>query len=616
MIMVLHVGGHIGNLVEDNAGLFVDAAIRCLNEAILVDSCESGQIGDESDVGTLRGLNGAHAAIVGIVDVTDLESSTVTGETARAEGGETTLMGKLCQRVCLIHELGQRRRTEELADGGDDRADIDECLRSCLFRILSIEAHALTDNALHSGETDTELVLKQLADRTDAAVSEVVDVVDCADIVIQTVQIADGRQNILICNGLRDEVVGSLLHDHEKIVLVLSLVQDFHENIVADTLVDADILEFFLGDVVAALLEERGNVDHAVGDDDDFPFTLYLYDSTGNTGLLNFVGQFTGDDFPCLSKDFAGVLLINDVLSQNVASQTVRDAELLIIFITSNTGEIITVRIKEEILQVGLGGVQRRRLAGTQSLIDLQKGLLMVLGGILLHGSHDTGVRAEEVQDVAIRGIGLIQRTDKCSDRNFSVLVNTDIEYVVLVGLIFEPRTTVRNDGGGVELFTGLVVVHAEVDARGTDELGDNGTLRAIDDEGTALGHKREVAHIDVTLFDLAGLLIIKARFYTEGGGICGVSLLALLNGVFGFLIHCIVNELKNQVASKVGDFSDVSENLFETDVQEPLVGIFLDFNEVGHFHDLIDRGKVHTGRGAAQGRLYVYQFLFICHIP
>ena len=35
----------------------------------------------------------------------------------------------LSQRVVLIHELGQRRRTEELLDGCHHRADVDQSLR-------------------------------------------------------------------------------------------------------------------------------------------------------------------------------------------------------------------------------------------------------------------------------------------------------------------------------------------------------------------------------------------------------------------------------------------------------------------------------------------------------
>ena len=62
---------------------------------------------DQTDVRSLRSLDRAHTAIVGVVYISNLESGTVSGQTARSQGGETSLMGQLGQRVVLIHELGQ-----------------------------------------------------------------------------------------------------------------------------------------------------------------------------------------------------------------------------------------------------------------------------------------------------------------------------------------------------------------------------------------------------------------------------------------------------------------------------------------------------------------------------
>ena len=83
-----------------------------------------GQVGDQTDVRTFRGLDRAHSAVVGVVYVTNLESGAVTGQTARAQGGQTTLMGQLCQRVVLIHELRQRRGSEELSHRGHNRTAV------------------------------------------------------------------------------------------------------------------------------------------------------------------------------------------------------------------------------------------------------------------------------------------------------------------------------------------------------------------------------------------------------------------------------------------------------------------------------------------------------------
>ena len=129
-VLVLHVGGHIDDLVGDHAGLLVHLAVGRLNEAVLVDPGEGGQIGDQTDVGAFRRLDGAHTAIVGVVNVAHLEAGAVTGQTAGAQSGQTALVGQLGQRVGLVHELGQRGGAEELLDGGHHRADVDERLRA------------------------------------------------------------------------------------------------------------------------------------------------------------------------------------------------------------------------------------------------------------------------------------------------------------------------------------------------------------------------------------------------------------------------------------------------------------------------------------------------------
>ena len=84
-------------------------------------------------------------------------------------------MGQAGQRVGLVHELGQLAGAEELLDGGDDRADVDQGLRRDRLDVLG--RHPLADDALHPGQAQADLVLDQLADRAQPPVAEVVDVV-------------------------------------------------------------------------------------------------------------------------------------------------------------------------------------------------------------------------------------------------------------------------------------------------------------------------------------------------------------------------------------------------------------------------------------------------------
>ena len=175
-----------------------------LDEAVLIDAGEGGQVGDQADVGAFRRLDGAHAAVVAVVHVAHLEPGAVTGQAAGAQGGQAALMGQLGQGVVLIHELGQGRGAEKLLDGGHHRADVDQRLGSHDVHILGLQGHALPDDPLHAGEADAELVLQQLAHRTDAAVAQVVDVVGGADVMAQAVDIVDGGQHIVDDDMLGD----------------------------------------------------------------------------------------------------------------------------------------------------------------------------------------------------------------------------------------------------------------------------------------------------------------------------------------------------------------------------------------------------------------------------
>ena len=141
-----------------------------------VDPGEGGQGADEADVRALRRLDRAHAAVVGEVDVADLEAGPLTGQATRAERREATAVGEARQRVHLVHELRELAGAEELLDGGDHRPDVDERLGRDGLDVLG--GHALADDPLHAGQADADLVLDQLADRADAAVGEVVLVVE------------------------------------------------------------------------------------------------------------------------------------------------------------------------------------------------------------------------------------------------------------------------------------------------------------------------------------------------------------------------------------------------------------------------------------------------------
>ena len=181
-----------------------DLAVRRLDEPVLIDPAEAREAVDQADVRAFRSLDRADPAVVRRVDVADFEAGALTGQAARPERRHAALVGDFRQRIGLIHELRQLRATEELAHRGNRRFGVDEIVRH--HRRYVDAAHALLDRALHAQQPDAILVLQQLPDRADAAVGEIVDVVDLALAVLEVHQLLDDGENVFLAQG-RDRIV-------------------------------------------------------------------------------------------------------------------------------------------------------------------------------------------------------------------------------------------------------------------------------------------------------------------------------------------------------------------------------------------------------------------------
>ena len=174
----------------------LDLAVGGLDEPELVDPRVARQRRDQADVRAFRRLNRADAAVVRRVDVADLEPGALARQAAGPERGQAALVRHLRQRVGLVHELRQLRRAEELANRGHHRLGVDQVVRH-RGRHFLVDRHLLLDRALHADQADAELVLEQLTDRADAAVAQVIDVVDVGRVLPQLEQVLDHLVEVL-----------------------------------------------------------------------------------------------------------------------------------------------------------------------------------------------------------------------------------------------------------------------------------------------------------------------------------------------------------------------------------------------------------------------------------
>ena len=181
---------------------------------------------------------------------------------------------------------------------------------------------------------------------------------------------------------------------------------------------------------------------------------------------------------------------------------------------------------------------------------------------------------------------------------------------IVLIRLILEPRAAVWDNRGGEKLFAGFVVTHPIIHAGGTHELGNDHALRAVNHKSAAIRHEREVAHIHFVLFDLACFLVDEPRTHTHRRRIGRIALFALRNSIFRLIVHTVADKIQHKITGVIRDLRNIAEDLLEPFVQEPLVGILLHLDEIGHLHNLVDPPEAHAGIVAKLNRFHFHHRL------
>src|SRR5262249_48883140 len=117
-----------------------------------------------------------YAPVMGRMNVSHLEARAFARQSAWPQGREASLVSNFRQRISLVHELGKLRGSEELLNYRGGRFVVHQLLRHKRLDIL--QAHALFYRALHAHQANSELVFHQFANRTHAAVAEMIDIVN------------------------------------------------------------------------------------------------------------------------------------------------------------------------------------------------------------------------------------------------------------------------------------------------------------------------------------------------------------------------------------------------------------------------------------------------------
>src|SRR4029077_7093812 len=96
--------------------------------------------------------------VVRRMNVADFKAGALAAQTPRAESGQAPLVRQFCERIRLIHELGQLRPTKEIPDDRAKRFGINELLRRHPIYVDVEQRHSLLDETLGASKTDPALV--------------------------------------------------------------------------------------------------------------------------------------------------------------------------------------------------------------------------------------------------------------------------------------------------------------------------------------------------------------------------------------------------------------------------------------------------------------------------
>ena len=101
------------------------------------------------------------------------------------------------QRIRLVHELRELAGAKELSNCGHHRFRVYQVVRHSRGHLL-VHGHLFLDGALHTYQTDAELILEQLAYCAHASVTQMVDIVDGSEPPAQFQQIKNRVDEIFL----------------------------------------------------------------------------------------------------------------------------------------------------------------------------------------------------------------------------------------------------------------------------------------------------------------------------------------------------------------------------------------------------------------------------------
>ena len=203
----------------------------------------------------------------------------------------------------------------------------------------------------------------------------------------------------------------------------------------------------------------------------------------------------------------------------------------------------------------------------------------------------------EELEQLVGRRVLLVEGAQERRRRELRRLVDSHRQDVLLGDFELDPRAALRDDARLVERTVAERADDREIHARGAVELAHDAALGAIHDELAAAHHDRDLAEVDLLFGDLAGAFAHEAHADAERTSVGQAQLAAFIRGVAG-LIELVVEVLELHRAVVALDGEHFPHEAFEADLVRPLVVALL------HLEEALVRVFLNTGKNRNRKRV------------
>ena len=246
---------------------------------------------------------------------------------------------------------------------------------------------------------------------------------------------------------------------------------------------------------------------------------------------MNFLCFFFRNGFACACQNFTRQRR-DDVFCQNSALDAVCNRKFFIVLIAAYSRHFVFLVVEEGVAKQCFRAVHSRDFARTQSLEQVEFTLLNASAiSVLCYGVFNHIVAVEQVSEFFVGAD--TQSSEQSGSRNTSGSVNLDPRNVACVLFKFKPCATARNNLRSESGYAVLVFRFKSVNARASDNLADDNTFRAVDNERTRFRHKRKIAHKDFLLDNFTRFVVGKPCPDFKRNRIGCVTVFTLFNGVF-----------------------------------------------------------------------------------